>query len=415
MTTRAKVTWPFPFLLISLKWLRTIKGKYKKAFGQASELIMTNNKSRTGTGQYIPNFDDPRIRKRVEKALGWSLGCVRGEPREMAKCWIDANLGQQQNALGAWLRAKLLVCRDSRYFFGNDVSKCKEYSLNQAGWDEVGGMLLGIEESNTAEPMQRDGNGKKSRDMELVHAWARQSYKDELETKQFQYEEKECARLWHPLQSMTKEAKAHIWRHEGLGFNYDIKACAPTLIMQHAQQLGFDEWLEGMKEFLSDPTAFRRHVAQVASYDYIDYKQAKKVKALINAMFCGAKLGANKDFALFQLLDGNREVVKQLQNDAKLMLLKDDIRRCWRVIETSMTTFRNKNGRKLALSSKQKWRRYFDLERKVLNAVRVYLDKRGFKYFLEHDGWRTDKEVDIEELQEHVEFQTGFKIQIAAN
>lgn len=88
MTTRAKVTWPFSFILISLQWLRTIKGKYKKAFGQASELIMKNNKSRTGTGQYIPNFDDPRIRKRVEKALGWSLGCVRGEPREMAKGWI---------------------------------------------------------------------------------------------------------------------------------------------------------------------------------------------------------------------------------------------------------------------------------------------------------------------------------------
>nr|WP_315248259.1 hypothetical protein [uncultured Duganella sp.] len=375
---------------------------------------MKNNKNRKRTGQYIPNFDDPRIRKRVEKALGWTLGCVRGEPREMAKGWIDANLGQQQNALGAWLRAKLLVCRDSRYFFGGDVSKCKEYSLNQAGWNEVSGMLLGIEEASEAEPMQCDGDGKKAQDMELVRAWARQSYKDELDTKEFQYEEKECARLWHPLQNITKEAKAHIWKHEGLGFNYDIKACAPTLIMQHAQHLGFDEWLYGIKEFLSDPTEFRRHVAQVAGLNYNDEDQAKKVKALINAMFCGAKLGANKDFALFQLLDKNREVVKRLQNDAHLMLLKDDIKRCWQVIETSMTTFRNENGRKLALSSKQKWGRYFDLERKVLNAVRTYLDKNGFKYFLEHDGWRTDKEVNIVELQAYVELQTEFRIEISA-
>lgn len=408
------MTWPFSFILISLQWLRTIEGKYKKAFGQASELIMKNNKSRTGTGQYTPNLDDPRIRRRIEKALGWSLGCVRGEPREMAKGWIDANLGQQQNALGAWLRAKLLVCRNSRYFFGSDVSKCKEYSLNQAGWDDVSGMLLGIEDVSAAEPMQREGDGKKLQGMELIHAWARQSYKDELEVKEFQYEEKECARLWHPLQNMTKEAKAYIWRHEGLGFNYDIKACAPTLIMQHAQHLGFDEWLYGMQEFLADPGAFRRHVAEVAGFDYNDEKQAKKIKALINAMFCGAKLGANKDFALFQLLDGNYEVVKKLQNDAHLMLLKDDIKRCWKVIETTMTTFRNANGRKLALSSKQKWGRYFDLERRVLNAVRSYLVKEGLKFFLEHDGWRTDKEVDIAALQAHVESHTRFKIDIAS-
>lgn len=376
---------------------------------------MKNNKSRTGTGQYIPNFVDPRIRKRVERALGWCLGCVGRAPREMAKGWIDANLGQQQNALGAWLRDKLLVCRDSRYFFGSDASKCKEYSLNQAGWDEVSGMLLGIEDANTAEPMQCEGDGKKLQGMELIHAWARQSYKDELESKEFQYEEKECARLWHPLQNMTKEAKAHVWKHEGLGFNYDIKACAPTLIMQHAQHLGFDEWLYGMQEFLLDPGAFRRHVAQVAGYDYSDDKQAKKIKALINAMFCGAKLGANRDFALFHLLDGSREVIKKLQNDARLMLLKDDIKRCWKVIETTMTTYRNANGRKLALSSKHKWGRYFDLERKVLNAVRTYLSNEGFKFFLEHDGWRTDKEVNILELQMYVEYQTGFKIEVAAD
>jgi hypothetical protein len=80
-----------------------------------------------------------------------------------------------------------------------------------------------------------------------------------------------------------------------------------------------------------------------------------------------------------------------------------------------MTTYRNANGRKLALSSKHKWGRYFDLERKVLNAVRTYLSNEGFKFFLEHDGWRTDKEVNILELQMYVEYQTGFKIEVAAD
>src|SRR5476649_3041169 len=94
---------------------------------------MKNNKSRNESGRYTPNFSNPRIRKRVANALGWAAGCVRSEPREMAKGWIDANLGQQQNALGAWLRAKLLVCCDSRYFFGTDASKCKRSEERRVG------------------------------------------------------------------------------------------------------------------------------------------------------------------------------------------------------------------------------------------------------------------------------------------
>ncbi|MDN2698723.1 hypothetical protein O0882_20615 [Janthinobacterium sp. SUN073] len=375
---------------------------------------MNNNKSRTRTGQYIPNFDNPRIRKRVKKALGWAAGCVRSEPREMAKNWIDVNLGQQQNELGAWLRAKLLICQDNFYYFGVDGGKCKEYSLNQSGWDEVSGMLLGIEDANAAAPMQKEGKGKSLHDMELIHAWARDVHKKEFDSKDFQYEEKQCARLWHPLQNLKKDAKAYVWKKEGLSFDYDIQACAPTLILQHAQQLGFDEWPHGIQEFLADPRAFRKHVAEVAGYDYNDDKQAKKVKALVNAMFCGAKLGANKDFALFQLLDENYERVNALKNDTRLMLLKDDIKRCWKVIESeSMYTVKNENGRKLALNSKRKWGRYFDLERLVLDAVRFYLIKSGVKFFLEHDGWRTDQVIDVESLQEHVFVSTGYRIKIA--
>lgn len=348
---------------------------------------MNNNKSRKGTRQYIPNFNDPRIQKRVTKALGWAAGCVRSEPREMAKNWIDAHLGQQQNELGRWLRDKLLVCRDNTYFFGDDGSKCKEYSLNQAGWNEVSGMLLGIQNANAAAPMQAEGKGKAKHDMELVHAWVREDYKDELASKDFQYTEKNSARLWHPLQNLTRDAKLFVWQREGLGFNYDIQACAPTLIVQHAQHLGLDEWLYGIQEFLADPRAFRKHVADVAGYDYNDEQQAKKVKALVTALFCGAKLGANKDFALFHLLDQDYKRVKALQNDARLMLLKDDIKRCWQVIEVeSMGVIKNEGGRKIALNSKRKWNRYFDLERLVLNSVRGYLTKQGLKFFLEHDG-----------------------------
>ena len=73
---------------------------------------------------------------------------------------------------------------------------------------------------------------------------------------------------------------------------------------------------------------------------------------------------------------------------------------------------KTKKERNLPLNSKQKWGLYFDLERKVLNAVRKYLDQKEIKYFLEHDGWTTNEELNMNELTTFIEQETGFMIQL---
>jgi hypothetical protein len=54
--------------------------------------------------------------------------------------------------------------------------------------------------------------------------------------------------------------------------------------------------------------------------------------------------------------------------------------------------------------------RYFDLERTVLNQVRSYLDKTNNHYFLEHDGWSCEREIDVIELTEFVRTTTGYQL-----
>jgi hypothetical protein len=207
------------------------------------------------------------------------------------------------------------------------------------------------------------------------------------------------------------EFRQAVMAEAGYQWDYDIMASAPTLILQHAQHLGMDLWLEHLQNYISNRTEFRQYIARVGD---ITEKQAK---TLINALFCGARLGANRDYALFHLLDKNHSKVRRLKDDARLTGLRADIKTCWEYIEPSLARIEitspvTGRTRKLPLSSKRKWVVYFGLERKVLNAVRDYLHLTDNPCFLEHDGWKTKNRVDVKQLVEFVRNTTGFSVQV---
>lgn len=352
---------------------------------------------------YKPNMKDPRVRARVKQALGWTLACLDDEPREISKIWIDASFGQQQNDLSRWLRCKLLRCVNGSYFWGED-SRCKQYVLNRPGVKEVQTLL----------------NNPGETEFDLIYSAAQRAHGDELQGFSFDYEEKTCARLWHPLQNIRKSHKVPFWRKVGLLWNYDVVACAPTLILRYAMKtardLGItamDEVLQGIDDYLKNPRGFREHVCTVAGWDCCNEDEYKLAKNLINALFCGARLSVNERTSLFRLIGNNHAAMVRLQNDERLKRMTRDISICWKTIDKSMLTLRTESGRKLALSSRRKWKLYFQLERQVLDVAWHYLSARGIKCFLEHDGWRTDKQVDIAALEAEIESITGFDIKIS--
>jgi hypothetical protein len=244
-------------------------------------------------------------------------------------------------------------------------------------------------------------------DKKIVGELFTRDYKTELATAQFTYMDK-SNRLWHPLQQVRREFKKTILADADLIHQYDIKCCAPTLLLQHAQSLGYDEYPFALMRYINNRTQVRNELAALINV------HPDIIKQLINAMFCGAKLGNNKEFALSKLLDHDAARIRVLQDNTFIQELKINIKHMWQAIEPSMTktttTDKNNKQRKVPLSSKHKWNRYFELERITLNAVRQYLSDTNNKCFLEHDGWTTSVKINESSLRDYVHQTTGFTI-----
>jgi hypothetical protein len=130
----------------------------------------------------------------------------------------------------------------------------------------------------------------------------------------------------------------------------------------------------------------------------------------------GAQLGHNKDSDIYKMLNGDKARIDFLKQYEYLQQLRDDIKTCWDYIKPMLPvtyiTDKNNKQRKLPISNKQKAGVYFDLERKVLNSIRDYLDNTNNKYFLEHDGFVCEREINKEDMSNWVYINTGYEIQL---
>jgi hypothetical protein len=141
--------------------------------------------------------------------------------------------------------------------------------------------------------------------------------------------------------------------------------------------------------------------------------EPKKVKVLINALFCGARLGNNKSFALSELLEHDTAKIVYLQQNEFISELRKEIKTIWEYITPTMSRSRNiKTKRLKPISSRDKWNIYFRLESEVMNSIKKFIKQNNLKCFLEHDGWVCDNEINTNELLKAIEIQTGFQIKL---
>lgn len=394
--------------------------------------------------KYIPNLNDPRIIKRIKTALGFIRGCMSDtKSHSWSTRYIDKHLGQQNHNLGKYLRNHLLIETNNRYTKGyTKRGICKEYKLNLQGYEYVKDLvsykqyvsisnwsLFRDIKKNTEignllenkEPLEIYPSVSQVGDSRLVNDWVKKEFRTEFESLNFLYEDK-SHRLWHPLQNVRKTDKQNIFRELDLTYQYDIVCCAPTLIHQYSHQVPLvvenDKYIQGpmdlylfaVQEYLQDRKSVRTRIAQETEIP------EKLVKIIINALFAGAQLGHNKDSAIYKLLNGDKARIEYLKQHPYIIQLRSDIKTIWEYLRPVMTTRykTNKLGktRKLALSSRDKWNLYFYLERQVLNVIRQYLDKTNNKYFLEHDGFTTQVEVNQNELLDEIYQKTGFILEL---
>jgi hypothetical protein len=346
---------------------------------------------------YAPNFRDPRVQRRIKRAIGFASGVISTtKSQSWSTRYIDRWFGVQSNPLSKYLREQLLI--ETNGHWSKDTGKCKEYILNQSGVEFL------------CDSIEISQNKTTTQLYPIVLQVAQQEYQTELVTGAFEYND-QSSRLWHPLQNFKRQYKRDVLEQNGYQYHYDIECCAMTLIHQYAQQQAdpMDQYLFALREYLRDRQSIRQQIAQAADLD------PETVKRMINALLAGAKLSANPTTEIYQMLGGDVARIKFLQQHEYLTQLRADIKTCWDYIKPTLPRRskqdKNKRERMLPISSRQKWGVYFDLERQVLNQVREFLCERNIRHFLEHDGWSCECEIDQQELQQTIFENTGFQIQ----
>ena len=321
---------------------------------------------------YEPNWANKAVQAKLKSSLEWCNFCLNSIPKPVSSNELNKVFGSANHAMSAYLRANLLI-QSGQYIIGK---KCFDYSLNRVGYEKL---------------KAKCSNAIMFSTPKLI----KERYKEQLQSFEFEYNTK-SDRYYHGLQNIRRDKKAEFWTVNGLPFDYDIEACAPTILLHLAKKYGFlDILAEDIDSYLQNKNQMREHVAQVGM---CDLNTAKRV---INAMFNGAKISTSP----FQhALDGiSTQGKKALKEDKRVRLLVMSIKHMWMYIERAEGKLKK---------STQKWSVYFRYERRILDAAKNYMDRHDVKYFTEHDGWRCNQELDLIDMTDEIQKKTGIRVKL---
>ena len=351
---------------------------------------------------YTPKFTDARVISRCRKAVGFTLALMsKDKPKSMSAKFIDKHYGVSSNKLSGYLKDLLLVCVDDSYNVGTRDCKKYVYSENNMEW------LVGALNGNITKNHSHQSLPCVLLLKEAALDWANETHKDELQTLDFEYEEK-THRLFNPIQNIRSEVRTKLLASHGLYHQYDIECAAPTLLYQYSFMVpdATGEVLETLEHYLANRAEMRIKLAEETE---ITVKEAKQI---INALFAGAHLTTYHKGALMKLLDNDVAKIKFLQQHPYLTSLRLEIKQMWDLIKSTSPTvyFTTTTGkrRKRPFNAKAKWNIYFKLERSIIEEVKTYMKEIDSKFFLEHDGFTSSLPIDEQDLSDWVQANTDF-------
>jgi hypothetical protein len=362
----------------------------------------------TLTNRYEPNWTDPRVLPKVRKVLAWcDLMLSETNPSPVHFTMIIKIFGSSANKLGGYLKANLLIQS------GVYTKKVKsfDYQLNKTGYDKIKAKVNGVAAYNDEHKYQA-ANAPQAVAYNDEHFFF-DKHVQELKTLTFDYNLK-SDRYWHAFQNIKRTKKYDFWKSHGLPHNYDIEACAPTILLGLATNLGMNHLLgQPINDYLNDKNALRSHLVRTLDLDPQDAKR------LINSLFNGALLSASPYCAAYRLL--GKQKMATIKADPQVRALRIAIHAMWERIKgregknyqvIAGQTIQRKNRRQELRRSRGKWSLYFSHERQILEIIKNELSKKGVKYFTEHDGFRTDREIDTAALEVLISSATTLNIKI---
>lgn len=333
---------------------------------------------------YTPNLNDLRIQKRAKKAYAFCIAVASRDMNgnSMSNDVMNVHLGNTGRGLGRWLKQTLLICTDD--YFNVNTKTAKKYRLNDRGASYIRDSLI-VEQNASQEVLQ-------AFDDSVIYEHIADNYGDDLLHLQFRYRES-TYRLWHGLQHMPRRIKPTIFNQAGLSYHYDIENCAPTIIQQYAQQHGLDTQTPGIDRYINNKKEVRQHITNLID---VDIKLAKRI---IQAITNGARIAEDPRKDVYRMINCDTNKLDLLKQDEWLTQYRQDFSQCWKAI------FPNK--------IKNRWHTYFRLEREVLDTIIEYLKANNVKHFLEHDGFYTDKPIDIPHVQELIRVNNNFVLSLS--
>ena len=365
---------------------------------------------------YKPNFSDPRVKTRIRKALRYVSStfpndCVVKNLSTLAIHHAN-NLGCQTNQSSRYIKRLLLIETNSSYFFGGAVSKTKSYKLNPVG---VAFLKAALDTPELDYDLfvktydQRQSAQQSQQDHADVLF---QQYQDEIATGEFVMTER-SNREYHPLQFIKSDIRRQKFRDMGYRYDYDIQAAAPTIRLQKARMSGFTAATPTLDSYLASKELIRH---QLASEAKITYAQAKDV---ILGLLQGGNLAAVDYCRIYtQILLRNYNAIQVLKQSPFILALRAELRLLWshltRDIPRTIHTDRLGRRRQGRVSGSIKSGIYRQEEQVVMSAVKMYIKNHefGVRLMTEHDGWRTDRLIDVNELKSSIRRTTGYLVQI---
>jgi hypothetical protein len=314
---------------------------------------------------------------------------------------LDSIFSTGNNNVAKFLRNNLLICTDE--FYSKDAGVCKEYTVNKTGFNFILGKVLEKDPSfklNDAELLYTDVV------REIVSDDKKMSL--ELETKEFSYNLK-AYRRWNPLQNIKREVKKRILVEHGLVWDYDVEGCAVTVLVQKALKQGLKEKkIPVLLELYKNKNYIRTKLM-----DEIGISR-DKVKDIISGIFNGAKI--NKTGDIYKAIGRCEKTYLKMDSSPTLQRLKIDISTLWaflkrEVLESSGDVVGLANNRRLTGSDKANF--YFKIELLLNNCFIEFCDKLSIKYFLQHDGFTTNKRIDVSLLENLIKETTNYIVSLS--
>ena len=334
---------------------------------------------------YQLKVNNPRVQKRILKALTFVSKYVTSKPNWLSTRWIyhKDHFGIGSNSLSKYLGEQLLICVDEHYSMDRGI--CKQYIRNEIGYKHLKELLADKPATiATTEQLQ-------------------------LDTGKFLYESK-SNRLFNPIQNYPSIIKRPLLARNGYNYNYDIQCCAPRLLLQYSRKCGLDTPTPLLDSYIDNRKQIRTEISDALGIT------SDQVKQIINALLNGAVISHRTDTSILNILDNKHQLIDQLKSNRYITELRVEIKSMWCAIkphrlQRTITDVRGRT-RALPLSTKEKSITYRELEEIVLREIAKYLGRTNNQALLEHDGWTSREVIDITELRSYVKSHTGYLIEI---